>query len=87
MLKRIPREWTTTADLHALGRAVSIHQSSQAVILEVDGLCLIGDTYPNEKALGGMGLVVPKMIALSPTLEDAKKAVEMDGVTTDIEGE
>jgi hypothetical protein len=51
MLKRIPREWTTTADLHAFGHAVSIHQSGQAVILEVDGLCFIGDTYPNEKAL------------------------------------
>ena len=88
MPNRVPREWTTTANLKAFGHTVSVHQSGQAVILEVDGLCLIADTYPNEKALGGMVLVFPKMIALSPTLaEDVKKAVEMDGVTSDIEGE
>jgi hypothetical protein len=67
------------------GRTVSVHQSGQAVILEVDGLCLIGDTYPSENARGGGAVIVfPRLMAMTAALEDAKKAVEMDGVTSDL---
>jgi hypothetical protein len=85
MLKHIPHGWKTTADVSVFGHAVRVHQSGQAVILEVDGLCIVGDTYPDEKAAGGMVLVFPRLMAMTPTLEDAKKAVEMDGVTSNME--
>ena len=82
--RRIHRQWTQTANIQAFDHTVRIHQSGQAVILEVDGLCLIGDMFSGSSEQGGVKLVFPRQIALAPNVEEAKKAVEMDGVTSDL---
>jgi hypothetical protein len=66
--------WHVTNARVAFGHTVRFHQSGSAVIMEIDGLCLVGDAA---LLFGQSKIVFPRQLALCPTLDDAKRAVEL----------
>lgn len=66
--------WEVKSQLDVFGHEVKVHQNGSAVILEIDGLCIVGDVGESgDKPV----MVFPRALALCPTLSDAQRAVEL----------